>query len=69
MKCIKAGETICTARIKGQRYEIKRALEGYCGTSDDCCACHFFDKGDCVDSGGWPLCNDHKVYFVKIEEV
>lgn len=69
MKHFKEGSTICTGRINGQRYEIKRAGNGCCGSAGDSyCFCFFFEKGDCEDLGGWPLCSNHEVYFVKIEE-
>lgn len=64
------GDLICTGWIKGKRYEIKRATNGFCGSIKDYyCGCTFFDKGECVDLGGWPMCNNHQVYFTKIEEV
>ncbi len=65
----KDGDLICTGRIKDERYEIKRATNGFCGSiKDDYCSCSFFESNACIEEGGYPLCTNN-VYFIKIEEV
>lgn len=69
MKHFKEGDTICTGRIKGDRYEIKRATDFCCGSDiEGLSFCYFFDKGSCEGNGGFPLCSKHNIYFVKINE-
>lgn len=63
----KEGDKICTGRINGQRYEIKRTSYGCCGSdADGYCACSFFNT-DCEEAGGYPLCSN-ELYFIKIDE-
>ncbi len=61
------GSTICTCKIKGERYEIKRNEYNCCGsnlTGFDSCA--FFNT-DCNLAGVFDWCSKHDIYFIKIE--
>lgn len=59
--------TICTCKIKDERYEIKRSEYSSCGSRlTGYTSCAFFDT-DCNLEGVFDYCTKHDVYFIKIE--